>query len=216
MNILLSTGHGNIDGGSIGYDKGKEKDRTKELGNLVAAKLREAGHTVTVMEEKTYNSNWNIKNRNGYEYAVSIHFNAFNGNATGTEVLYKNSLGKAPELSKRIANVLGIKDRGAKKRTDLYMMNIGFDCLIETCFHDNKGDLEAYNGRKNEVATTIAEVINGGSIAPKPASKSVTEIAKEVIAGKWGNGVVRKTKLTEAGYDYNTIQRLVNDILRAK
>lgn len=173
MKILLSAGHGNVDSGSIGFDKGKEKDRTKELANMVAVKLREAGHTVTVTEEKTYNGNWNVKNRNGYDYALSIHFNAFNGSATGTEVLYKNSVGKAPELSKRIANVLGIKDRGAKKRTDLYMMNIGFDALIEVCFHDNKGDLEAYNGRKNEVATIIAEVINGGSIVSNSNNNEV-------------------------------------------
>jgi hypothetical protein len=168
MKILLTAGHGNVDSGSIGYDNGKEKDRTKELANLVAAKLKQAGHTVTVMEEKTYNGNWSIKNRTGYDYALSMHFNAFNGSATGTEVLYKNTLGKASELFKKVANVLGIKDRGAKKRTDLYMMNIGFDALIECCFHDNKGDLEAYNNKKNEVATIIAETINGGSITPKP------------------------------------------------
>lgn len=170
MKILLSAGHGNVDSGSIGFDKGKEKDRTKELANLVATKLKGAGHTVTVIEEKTYNGNWNVKNRTGYDYSLSIHFNAFNGTATGTEVLYKNTVGKASELSKKVANLLGVKDRGAKKRTDLYMLNIGFDALIEVCFHDNKGDLNAYNSKKNEVATTIAEVINGGSIATKPTT----------------------------------------------
>lgn len=52
--------------------------------------------------------------------------------------------------------------------------------------------------------------------APKADSKSKTkkktntEIAKEVIAGKWGNGSERKKKLTAAGYDYDTIQNLVN------
>ncbi len=170
MKIILSAGHGNIDSGSIGYDKGKEKDRTKELANLVATLLRNEGHIVAVIEEKTYNSNWNIRDRRAYDYALSIHFNAFNGNATGTEVLYKNTVGKAAEMSKKVANVLGIKDRGAKQRTDLYMMNIGFDALIEVCFHDNKGDLEAYNGKKNEVAKVIAEVINGSTIEVKPSS----------------------------------------------
>jgi hypothetical protein len=43
--------------------------------------------------------------------------------------------------------------------------------------------------------------------------KSNETIAKEVIAGKWGNGADRKKKLTEAGYDYNTIQKLVNKML---
>lgn len=42
------------------------------------------------------------------------------------------------------------------------------------------------------------------------AKKSVAEIAKEVIAGKWGNGADRKQKLTAAGYDYNEVQAAVN------
>ena len=49
--------------------------------------------------------------------------------------------------------------------------------------------------------------------APEPAKKSNEEIAKEVIAGKWGNGEDRKTKLTKAGYDYNAIQDIVNKTL---
>ena len=45
-------------------------------------------------------------------------------------------------------------------------------------------------------------------------SKSLEEITKEVIAGKWGNGNERKTALTKAGYDYTTIQSLVNKLLK--
>lgn len=44
--------------------------------------------------------------------------------------------------------------------------------------------------------------------------KSLEEIVREVIAGKWGNGEERKTALTKAGYDYNTIQSLVNTSLK--
>ena len=43
--------------------------------------------------------------------------------------------------------------------------------------------------------------------------KSVEEIAKEVIKGLWGNGQERKAKLTAAGYDYNAVQKLVNETL---
>lgn len=46
-----------------------------------------------------------------------------------------------------------------------------------------------------------------------PAKKSNTEIAKEVIAGKWGNGAERKKRLSAAGYDYKTVQGLVNKML---
>lgn len=44
--------------------------------------------------------------------------------------------------------------------------------------------------------------------------KSNEELAKEVVAGKWGNGNARKTALTKAGYDYKTIQSLVNKLLK--
>ena len=47
--------------------------------------------------------------------------------------------------------------------------------------------------------------------APAP-KKSVEEIAKEVIAGKWGNGVDRKNRLTNAGYDYAEVQKCVDKL----
>ena len=47
-------------------------------------------------------------------------------------------------------------------------------------------------------------------INQQASKKSNDDIANEVIAGKWGNGDTRKSKLQEAGYDYNTIQSLVN------
>lgn len=43
--------------------------------------------------------------------------------------------------------------------------------------------------------------------------KSVDAIAREVIQGKWGNGADRKNRLTKAGYNYNTVQKRVNEIL---
>jgi N-acetylmuramoyl-L-alanine amidase len=48
----------------------------------------------------------------------------------------------------------------------------------------------------------------------KPTKKSVDEIAKEVINGDWGNGAERKQRLTAAGYDYATIQKRVNEMLK--
>ena len=47
----------------------------------------------------------------------------------------------------------------------------------------------------------------------KPAKKTIDEVAKEVILGKWGNGEARKKALTKAGYDYNAVQKRVNEIL---
>lgn len=42
---------------------------------------------------------------------------------------------------------------------------------------------------------------------------SIDTVAREVIAGKWGNGDTRKKLLTEAGYDYNTVQAKVNALV---
>lgn len=172
MKILLSAGHGGTDSGSIGADNGKEKDRTLTLANKVASYLKNAGHTVTVNTEKNSSGTWRFNNRNGYDYALSIHFNAFNGSATGTECWYKGTQKKAGDLSSKVASVLGVNNRGAKSTTTLYMMNIGFDNLIEICFHDNKSDLEKYNANIDKVAKAIADVINGSSTPSSGGSSS--------------------------------------------
>lgn len=43
--------------------------------------------------------------------------------------------------------------------------------------------------------------------------KTIEQIAKEVIDGKWGTGSDRKNRLTKAGYDYNKVQAKVNELL---
>ncbi len=55
--------------------------------------------------------------------------------------------------------------------------------------------------------------LNGYSKAATP-TKPITEIAKEVIQGKWGTGQERKDRLTEAGYDYTAVQKKVNAMLK--
>ena len=62
--------------------------------------------------------------------------------------------------------------------------------------------------RYNEVQDRVNEILLG----TKPVSnrKSNEELATEVIRGNWGNGQERKDRLTNAGYDYYAIQRIVN------
>ena len=43
--------------------------------------------------------------------------------------------------------------------------------------------------------------------------KTVDELAKEVIHGKWGAGDERKKLLAEAGYNYDEVQKKVNEIM---
>lgn len=45
--------------------------------------------------------------------------------------------------------------------------------------------------------------------------KTNQEIAKEIFQGKWGNNAERRKRLTEAGYDYDAIQTIVNAISQA-
>lgn len=44
--------------------------------------------------------------------------------------------------------------------------------------------------------------------------KTVDAVAREVISGKWGNGLDRKIRLTAAGYDYSAVQRKVNELMK--
>ena len=46
------------------------------------------------------------------------------------------------------------------------------------------------------------------------ATDDLEKVARDVIKGKYGNGSVRRLKLQQAGYDYQTVQNIVNKILR--
>lgn len=66
-------------------------------------------------------------------------------------------------------------------------------------------------------ANTIQAIVNRklGAKAPAPAvaRKSNTAIAREVIAGKWGNGQDRTNRLNRAGYNASAVQAEVNRLL---
>ena len=55
-----------------------------------------------------------------------------------------------------------------------------------------------------------------GNTSTKPTNtstkKSLEEVAKEVLQGKWGNGDERKKKLKAAGYNYEKVQAKVNEL----
>ena len=53
-----------------------------------------------------------------------------------------------------------------------------------------------------------------GVVPSNPAPvKSLDEVAKEVINGKWGNGSERKERLETSGYNYSAVQAKVNELL---
>lgn len=45
------------------------------------------------------------------------------------------------------------------------------------------------------------------------SNKSIEEVAREVISGRWGNGDTRKANLINAGYNYDEVQAKVNELL---
>lgn len=89
--------------------------------------------------------------------------------------------------------------------------------------NDAKSQIGAY--RSLNSAKALADKNSGYSVydtngklkytpTKQTAKKTVTEVAKEVIQGKWGNGSERKQKLTQAGYDYDKVQAEVNRLLK--
>ena len=66
-----------------------------------------------------------------------------------------------------------------------------------------------------DVETTTPQEPEDKPQESTPAKKTVEEIAKEVIAGKWGNGSERTQALTAAGYDAKAVQEKVNQLLGA-
>lgn len=52
--------------------------------------------------------------------------------------------------------------------------------------------------------------VHGSSTPPPSGSKSIVEVAAEVIRGDWGNGADRRARLAAAGYNYDQVQAEVN------
>lgn len=81
---------------------------------------------------------------------------------------------------------------------------------------DRKAKLEAAGYDYDEVQAKVNELLGTSTSTPAPApTKTIDQLAQEVIAGKWGSGTDRKNKLQEAGYDYNAVQNRVNELLGA-
>lgn len=81
---------------------------------------------------------------------------------------------------------------------------------------ERKQRLEAAGYDYAAVQKEVERLLKEKKQPAKPAKKSVDEVAREVIAGKWGNGVTRVRLLTKAGYNYYTVQKKVNELLKQK
>lgn len=170
-------GHNEKVPGASKYLNEVEEDR--KVKNKVIALLRAQGHTVydcTDDSGSTQSKNLaNIVtkcNRHGVTLDISIHLNA--GGGTGVEVLYYDSAGKvfAKKISASIAKKLGIRDRGAKKRTDLYVLRNtkSTAVLVECCFVDSSSDKKKWDADK--CAQAIVEAVTGEKVSSANGSGS--------------------------------------------
>ena len=92
---------------------------------------------------------------------------------------------KVDELYKVQVGAFGVKANAETMRAKV--KNSGFDAIVTT---------------------------KGGTTVKVEEKKSVLEIAKEVIQGKWGNGAERQKKITSAGYNYAEVQKMVNQLMK--
>ncbi|WP_414573915.1 N-acetylmuramoyl-L-alanine amidase [Nostoc sp. CCY 9925] len=143
----------------------QEDDLTKEVGILVIEKLTILGHQVVNCTPSSASSvieslKQRVERANSQkvELLASIHFNCFNGQASGSEAFSHGTLGKkaANLVLKNIVN-LGFSDRGVKDGSNLYVLkNTEMpSILIECCFCDSKIDMELYN--PSSMADAIAK-----------------------------------------------------------
>lgn len=91
-----------------------------------------------------------------------------------------------------------------------------YACAIRQ--YSSHGRLDGYSGdldldKAYMDADGWAKYVGSASVpapAPAPARKSDEQVADEVIAGQWGDGDDRRNRLSQAGYDYDAIQSIVN------
>lgn len=169
-----------------------EVNEDRVVKNRVIELLCANGHTVYDCTDDvgaTQNANLrNIVNKcNSHEVDldVSIHLNA--GGGTGTEVYVYSDSSKAKGYAQRIvnniSNSLGIRNRGVKTRTNLYVLRKtkSPSLLIECCFVDNAVDKVKWNSDKCAKAivegilnSTVNNVTHAEVPKPKPTVNNNT------------------------------------------
>jgi N-acetylmuramoyl-L-alanine amidase len=130
MKIVISSGHGKHVSGAVGIIN--EVTEARKVVSRVAEYMRKSGAEVVEFHEdnaKSQAHNVNniiaFHNKQTRDYDLSVHFNAHSktDDPRGAEVLYVTAGTLAAKVSKSIADASGLKNRGAKCRTDLGFLN---------------------------------------------------------------------------------------------
>lgn len=158
------------------------------------------------------------------EYLYSRHsdiaakVNALLGDSAGetaqtptTQTLYRVQIGA---YSKK-ANADAMLEKIKKAGFDTYMVQVDGLYKVQVGAYSKKSNADAMAAKlKASGFDTYITTKSGTAVSAGTQKKSVTELAKEVIAGKWGNGSDRKNRLTQAGYDYAAVQAKVNELMK--
>lgn len=98
---------------------------------------------------------------------------------------------------------------------DAIMVKAGGMYKVQVGAYSVKANAEAQMAKIKKAGFSAFITTQGGeAVSVAPAKKSVDEIAKEVLLGKWGNGTTRKKKLEAAGYNYSEVQKKVNELCK--
>ena len=87
---------------------------------------------------------------------------------------------------------------------------------VRKSWDDAKSQIGAFNNldnAKKACANGYSVYDESGNVIYSKQSKTIEELAKDVIAGKYGNGAERKRKIEAEGYNYNIVQQKVNEML---
>lgn len=119
-----------------------------------------------------------------------------------SEGLYRVQTGAFKSKTNADAMLAKVKAKGF----DTYMVKVGDLYKIQVGAFKVKANAEAMM-KKLQAAGFSAFITT-----EEGAGKSVDELAREVLQGKWGNGAERKKRLEAAGYDYAAVQKKVNQL----
>lgn len=117
--------------------------------------------------------------------------------------LYRAQTGAFKSKTNADAMLAKVKAKGF----DTYMVKVGDLYKIQVGAFKVKANAEAMM-KKLQAAGFSAFITT-----EEGAGKSVDELAREVLQGKWGNGAERKKRLEAAGYDYAAVQKKVNQLV---
>lgn len=130
---------------------------------LLVNYLTAAGIEIKALQSDDLGEVCAASNEWGADVFISLHCNAFNGIARGTETLYKSFNGQrlAGFIQSQIIRSVNTIDRGSKQRDGLWVLN-GTDAvavLVELAFIDNMEDLAILEGNLDKLVRAIARGI---------------------------------------------------------